>query len=425
VSEGSITLSKVQSAPETRHRVPVVALLTAQSISEVGNRITALAIPWFVFVTTGSAAKTGVIAFAGLLPVVIASILGGALVDRVGNKQMSIIADVLSGVTVATVPLLYLTVGLEFWELFLLVFLGGILDSPGSTARMALVPNLAERAGMSLERVNSASQAITSSSLLVGPAIAGGLIALIGTSKVLWVDAASFAISAAVVAALVPRTQPVVTERGHYFEDVFAGLRFLKEDRLLRTILIAAASTNFLDTPLFSVVLPVFANEKFGHASDLGLMLAGMGAGSLAGALLFGSVGARFPKRPQLVAFFVVFGLPLFVLAFSPPLGVAIGVMALVGLATGGINPLAITAIQERTPAEMLARVFGGVIAAALIAAPLGALLGGVGVEAFGVTKVIILIGALIFAVGVWLGLQPALTELDEPTVVRTSEEAV
>jgi MFS family permease len=321
--------------------------------------------------------------------------------------------------------LLYLTIGLEFWELFVLVFLGGILDSPGSTARMALVPNLAERARMPLERVNSASQAITSSSLLVGPAIAGGLIAVIGTSKVLWVDAASFAVSAIIVAALVPRTKPVVTERGRYFEDVSAGLRFLREDRLLRTILIAAASTNFLDAPLFSVVLPVFANEKYGHASDLGLMLAGMGAGSLAGALLFGSVGARFPKRPQLVAFFVVFGLPLFVLAFSPPLAVAVGAMALVGLATGGINPLAITAIQERTPAEMLARVFGSVIAAALIAAPLGALLGGVSVEAFGVTKVIILIGALIFAVGVWLGLQPALAELDEPTVVRASEEAV
>jgi MFS family permease len=170
-------------------------------------------------------------------------------------------------------------------------------------------------------------------------------------------------------------------------------------------------------------VLPVFAIEKYGHASDLGLMLAGLGAGSLAGALLFGSVGAKFPKRPQLVAFFVVFGLPLFVLAFSPPLVVAVGAMALEGLATGGINPLAITAIQERTPAEMLVRVFGSVIAAALIAAPLGALLGGVAVDAFGVTKVIILIGALIFAVGVWLGLQPALAELDEPAPARLSEK--
>lgn len=290
---------------------------------------------------------------------------------------------------------------------------------------MALGPNLAELAGWPLERLNSASQAITSSSLLVGPAIAGGLIALIGPSKVLWVDAASFAFSAVMVAALVPSTKTVASEHGNYFEDVLAGLRFLKNDRLMRTILIAAACTNFLDTPLFSVVLPVFANEQYGHASDLGLMLAGMGAGSVAGALLFGSVGARFPKRPQLIAFFVLFGLPLFILAFSPPLLVSVGAMALVGLATGGINPLAITAIQERTPAEMLARVFGSVIAAALIAAPLGALLGGVAVDAFGVTKVIVLIGALIFAAGVWLGFQPALAELDEPKLNQPSEELV
>src|SRR5262245_7687345 len=176
-----------QDPTRTRQRTPVVALLTAQAISEVGNRITNLAIPWFVFVTTGSAAKTGIIAFAGLVPIVIAAILGGALVDRVGNKEMSIIADVMSGITVAIVPLLYLTIGLEFWELFVLVFLGGILDTPGSTARLALGPNLAERAEIKLERVNSVSQAITSGSLLVGPAIAGALIAVIGPSKVLWV----------------------------------------------------------------------------------------------------------------------------------------------------------------------------------------------------------------------------------------------
>jgi MFS family permease len=420
----SLTLPSVQTAPDTRQRAPVVALLSAQAISDAGNTITALAIPWFVFVTTGSAARTGVIAFAGLFPFVVAAILGGALVDRVGNKQMSVIADVLSGLTVAAVPLLYLTVGLEFWELFLLVFLGGILDSPGSTARMSLVPNLAERAKMPLERVNSASQAITSSSRLIGPIIAGGLIAIIGASKVLWADAASFAISAVIVAALVPGTKPVATEHGRYFEDVLAGLRFLKEDRLLRTIVMAAAATNFLDAPLFSPVLPVFAKEQFGSASDLGFMLAGLGAGAIAGALIYGSVGAKFPKRPQLVAFFVLFGLPLFILAASHALPVAIGAMALLGLATGGINPLALTAIQERTPPEMLARVFGSVMASALIAAPLGALLGGVAVETFGVTKVIVLIGALIFAVGVWLSTQKALAELDEQISSRSPDEA-
>jgi MFS family permease len=419
----SISLSATQTPTETRHRTPVIALLTAQAISEIGNRITALAIPWFVFVTTGSAAKTGVIAFAGLLPIVIASILGGALVDRVGNKRMSVVADVLSGVTVAVVPLLYLTIGLEFWQLFVLVFLGGILDSPGSTARIALVPTLAERAGMPLERVNSASQVITSSSLLVGPAIAGALIALMGTSKVLWVDAASFGISALIVAALIPQDEPVATERGRYFEDVWAGLRFLKQDRLLITIMIAAASTNFLDSPLFSVVLPVFANEEYGHASDLGLMLAGMGAGSVAGALIFGAIGTKYPKRPQLVAFFVLFGLPLFLLAVSPSLVISVAAMALIGLATGGINPLAITAIQERTPPEMLARVFGSIITAVMIASPLGALLGGVAVDALGVTKVIVLIGALIFVVGVWLGGQQVLKELDDPKTLSGAQE--
>src|SRR5262245_35966686 len=91
----------VSTVPGEQKRLPIVALLTANAISMVGNNLGIVAIPWFVLETTGSAARTGVIAFATVLPTVIAAILGGALVDRFGNKRISVISDLVSAVTVA------------------------------------------------------------------------------------------------------------------------------------------------------------------------------------------------------------------------------------------------------------------------------------------------------------------------------------
>src|SRR5688572_22254617 len=108
-------MTDASANPEPK-RLPIVALLTANAISMVGNNLGIVAIPWFVLETTGSAARTGVIAFATVLPTVIAAILGGALVDRFGKKRISVIADLVSAATVAAIPLLYETTGIEFWQ---------------------------------------------------------------------------------------------------------------------------------------------------------------------------------------------------------------------------------------------------------------------------------------------------------------------
>jgi MFS family permease len=117
--------------------------------------LTVIAFPWFVLVTTGSAALTGLTALFNILPIVIAGFFGGTLVDRLGYKRMSIVSDIASGLTVIFVPILFALGLLPFWMLLLLVFLSGLLDAPGSTARAALVPELAEAAGMPLERAGS------------------------------------------------------------------------------------------------------------------------------------------------------------------------------------------------------------------------------------------------------------------------------
>ena len=185
-------------------RLPLTGLLAANAVSLVGSGLTAVALPWFVLQTTGSAGRTGLVAGVAVLPAFIAGIFGGALVDRVGFKRVSVAADLVSGLGIGLVPLLYLTVGLAFWQLLSLVFLGALLEVPGLTARRSLLPDLAAAAGWRLERANASFESSQQLSLLVGPPLAGLLIAWLGTANVLWLDAVSFALSALLVGVMVP-----------------------------------------------------------------------------------------------------------------------------------------------------------------------------------------------------------------------------
>ena len=125
-------------------RAPLYALYVADVVSLAGNAVAQLAIPWFVLTTTGSAALTALAVFLNFLPLVIGGFFGGVIVDRLGFRTTSVVADVASAAAVAAIPLLHSTVGIELWQLMTLVFLGALLDAPGATARAALIPDLVE-----------------------------------------------------------------------------------------------------------------------------------------------------------------------------------------------------------------------------------------------------------------------------------------
>lgn len=143
------------AAAVDRRRGPLLALYTADAISLSGNAVAQLAIPWFVLITTGSAALTGLAVFFTFLPVVLASFFGGVIVDRLGFRTASIVADLASSGAVAAIPLLYATVGLGTWQLMALVFLGALLDAPGATARASLFPDLVTLADLGMERATA------------------------------------------------------------------------------------------------------------------------------------------------------------------------------------------------------------------------------------------------------------------------------
>src|SRR5687767_3273283 len=204
----------------TKNRLPLVSLFAANAISMVGNVFANIAIPWFVLQTTGSPTQTGITGFFTILPVVLAGFFGGTIIDRLGYKRTSIIADIASGLTTLLIPLLHFTVGLAFWQLMVLVFFGAFLDTPGATARDALLPELAEEAGVPIERATSYVHVIERSSRFVGAPLAGLLISLFDTASVLWLDAASFFVSAAIIGIFISTHLYIKSEEksGRYFD---------------------------------------------------------------------------------------------------------------------------------------------------------------------------------------------------------------
>jgi predicted MFS family arabinose efflux permease len=401
-------------------RGPLYALYVADSISLVGNVVAQLAIPWFVLVTTGSATLTGLAVFFSFLPVVLAGIFGGVVVDRLGFRTTSVVADLASAGAVAAIPLLHTTVGIELWQLLALVFAGALLDAPGATARQALFPDAVELAGVGMERATGIRAGIQQGSLLVGGPIGGILVAGFGATNALWVDAASFLVSAALVVTILPRVrrEREVEAPGRYFAELAEGMRFIWNQRVLRAIVLTVLITNLLDAP-FPVVMSVFAREEFGSAADLGLMYGVFGGFALAGALAFSAFGHRLPRRLTFVCCFVVVPIVYLTMATLPSLPVALAALAASGLAAGPINPLLVTVEYELVPMRLRGRVFGAVKAGAWAAIPVGVLLGGALVQAIGLAATFLGIGVCYVMVTLYGFFNPAFQEMDRLSAER------
>ena len=374
------------------------ALIGGDSVSITGNTLTMVAVPWFVLQTTGSAALTGVAGSALVLPNLISGVLGGPLVDRLGHRRVSIVSDLASGVTVAAIPLLHLANALNYPVLLVLIFLGTLLDVPGEIARRALLPDVAEQTTVPLERATSVREGAVRVAQMVGAPLAGFLIALLGAAQALFVDAATFAISALLVWRFVLR-QTTVHEserRGAYLTALRGGLSLVWNDRLMRAILAMLMIANLLDFGLLAVLFPLYADQVLSGPTDLGLMIGAFAMGSLLGTIAYGALGPRLPRRLTFFIVFLISGAPrLFLLAAQPGLVIILPVFLVLGIAGGAINPLLMVVAYERIPATARGRVIGVIRAASWGAMPLGTLLAGFLSESIGLGTALLILGTL------------------------------
>jgi MFS family permease len=406
--------------------LPLYALYAADVISVSGNMMAFIAIPWFVLQTTGSASKTGLTAFMTALPAVIAGFFGGVIIDRIGYKRTSVIADLASGVAVAMLPLLYNTVGLAFWQLLVLVFLGNLLDAPGTTARTALTPDLAEQAGISLEQASAFNDAISRSTRLIGAPLAGVLIAVIGANNVLWIDAVTYLVSALLIAVVVPRPNVVPSSEApkRYFAELWEGVRFLRSERLLLAITWTVMITNLLDAAMSSVLMPVYVNRVYGNPAVLGFLSGILGGCAFLTALFIGIRGFPQARSRIFAVAFIIAALRFWLMALLPSLPILFISTAIIGLAVGVLNPLISVVTFQRIPANMRARVFGVITAGVFLGTPLGGA-SGLLVDHLGLIPTFVLLGAIYFATTASLLFIPAMRDMDrQPAAVLQTNAA-
>lgn len=379
-------------AGPARDRRPLGVLLAANVVSITGNMLTVIAVPWFVLETTGSAARAGLVAFAATVPIVIAALLGGPLIDRLGYAVTSVVSDVVCGAAMAAVPLLHLTVGLSYGELLALVAVSGLFHAPGETAREVLMPRLAERAGTTIARASSAYESASRGARMLGAPLAGVLISVFGATNALLVDAASFAVSALLIGwgvrddapgTLRPQARaPKPKVPGGYRAELREGFAYLVAARLLFAVVVMVMVTNALDQAWAAVLLPVDAREHLGGSVSIGLVSGTFAASALTGSLLYGVVGHRLPQRGLFIGAFILCGFPrTAVAAIVPGLAPLIVTCAVCGLAAGVLNPIIGTEMVRLVPERLRSRVFGAVTSGVLIAVPLGGLLGGLVVQ--------------------------------------------
>lgn len=404
------------------NRLPLYGLFVSTAISGIGSALSVLALPWFVLEISDSAGQAGLTGAAATLPFVIAGVFGGTLVDRVGYRVASVAADLASGVTTALIPLLYLTVGLDLWQLLALVFLGNLLDAPGITARRAIIPELATEAGMSLTRCNGIFEAVNRTSTLVGPLLAGVLIALIEASKVLWIDAATFGVSAVMIALVVPARLAVGSggdeagQRKSYFGEMLAGFRWIRNDRVLLSLVLAVLLTNVIESPLL-IALTVYFREVVDSSVALGVVAASLGAGQVIGALLSERIERALTRRWVFPVGFTTFVFVLCAFLVKAPLPVIVVLVFAAGLATGPLNPMLNTIFQERVPRGMRGRVFGLRGAMMMAAYPLGIAIGGGAIDAFGLGALLATQVILMSAAVAWLATSSRFRQLDPPEI--------
>ncbi len=398
-------------------RRPLYGWLLADAISLVGTRVSMLAIPWFVLTTTGSPTRTGLVALAEMLPLVVVKVLGGPVIDRIGARRVSISCDVASVAAVGSIPLLHHGGLLSFPVLLVLVAVAGGLRGPGDAAKGALLPQLAATANVPMERVTGLASTVERSATLVGAAAAGALISIVGAADALVVDAASFGVSAIVLTWATVALRPAKeTDRDEapYLAQLRVGWQFLRSDRVLLGIAVMVALANLLDAAWSAVLMPVWAQEYGAGAAGLGLLFAVFGGASAVGSICAAAWAERLPRFKIYLVAYLITGAPRFaVLAFDSPVWLVGLMVVATGFASGFLNPVLGAVIFERIPEHLVGRVSSLTTAMCWALMPFGGLLGGTLVSATGLTVAMLAVGAAYFLVTMLPAADPRWREID------------
>ena len=370
----------------------LAALIVAEVVSSMGSRITFLALPWFVLVTTGSAAKMGIVLAVELAPVALLGIPSGAVVARLGARRTMQLSDLARVPLMCSIPLLHSAGVLSFPLLLAIVFAIGCFLAPFFASQRVILPELVGEDETTVAQANAVIEGATTLTNLLGPVVAGLLIAAVGATSVLYIDAATFLLSFLTLTLFVPSRPP--QPQTDDARGLFAGLRFLLRDPLLWRIGLAAVFLNMFGS-MMSAALPVLAFDDFGESSRVaGALFASLGAGALLGMVLAIKLMPRF-KPLKLAAFGIVaLSVPIWLLGLDLPLWATMAALFVSTIPQPLVNAPVIGLMTTRTPEALRPKLMTAVLTIAMLAGPIGLVAAGPLLEAFGTRPVFVIIAA-------------------------------
>jgi acyl carrier protein len=392
-------------------------VIGAEFVSSIGTQMTMLALPWFVLMTSGSPARMGLVFVIQILPVPLLALPAGLLVARWGARRVTIVGDIADMVLVAAVPTLYLMGMLPFWALLVIVALVGCVASAYLSAqRMLLTETIGSDEG-AVVAGNALFETATSTARLVGPAVAGFLIAGFGAINVLWIDAVSFAVSAALLTGL-PRREAAPQQLSA--NKMAEGVRYVLRDPVLRTMSLVALGYGML-MPVVLLAMPIMAKNRYdANPHVLGWLLAGWGGGTALGTVVVARLARRISPTRFAACGGVGAAVGLWLLPWDQPATTAVLTVAVSCMFLPGVTAPAVALLTLRPPEHLRPHTVPMFGAAVFVASPIAYAVAGVLFEHLSVGTVLaaVAVGASLCAL-VLLNLDRA-----QPTDPRPTESS-
>ena len=389
-------------------------LFTGESVSLLGDQFHFVALAWLTLQLTGSGLARGSVLMVAAIPRAVFMLLGGALSDRWSPRSLMLWSNAIRAVLVGILAVLVLTGRAELWQLYLMAGLFGVVDALFYPAMSAILPMLVD--APTLPPANALMQGSQQFAQLIGPALAGVVVAIVQTGPAFVIDSVSFAVATAALVFVVGGRRTTASLRApngkqgpSLLATVREGFGYAWSDPAVRSLILLTAAFNFAFTGPLSVGLPFMADHTLGGGSaTFGILLSGFGAGALAGAVAAGSI-SRVPRLGTIVLLIAIgLGIGLGLLGIAPNVATAFGLTAAMGIGIGFINVHVVSWLQGRTAPEMRGRVMSMVMLGSIGLAPVSYAIAGAIVDLgpiplmFGVAGAIVVAASLAgFASGV------------------------
>ena len=381
-------------------------------ISLFGDALTLIALPWFVLQVTESGTATAGLLLTLQLPAILTSTVVGTLIDYFQPRTIMTIDNGLRTLIVGLIPIRYWFGLLELWLLFLLTFFAGMLVPATEVGSRSILPELVE--DKDLEAANMLWSFSLNLSLVLGPMIAGLLVASFGGPSVLLIDAGTFAVMALVAITLPllerskPPAQASLSER--------QGLRQLWQMKVVRYITLLSLVFFFSYGPL-EAALPLYSDAILQtDARGYGLLWSALAVGALLGTLSSTMLSKHLRLGVALPLIALLWGASLLPMVFTNNLWFACAMLLLGGLMWGPYTPMETSLLQRNIPKAQLGRVFGARSTLLTGGSPLGLAIGGILLAFVPSTSVIALSAIACILVGLGGLVSPTFRGLSLPS---------